>query len=121
MALYTGLLNSQCSIFRLSGYTGSYDYSSSDFGEVDETWSLIYTGVRCRKDMSSTGTLRLTGGMIETGGTTFYFKSDQDVEDGDRIELASKLYLVNDVIEVEGLSSIHHKEARVQLVDWEGQ
>jgi hypothetical protein len=118
MALYTGLLNSNCSVYRLSGYDGSYDYSGSDFGEADENWGLIYANVPCRKDINSTTTIRFTGGMIETGSISFYFKSDADVVDGDRIELDSKLYLVEDAVNVYGLNNLHHKEMRCKLIDW---
>jgi len=118
MALYDGLLNETCSVYRLGGYAGTHDYTSSDFGEVDELWTIMYSSVPCRKNMSSTGTLRLTGGMIEAGGTTVFVKSTADIVDGDRLVIAGEFWAVEDAVQVNGMNTLHHKEIRVRKIDW---
>lgn len=117
MGLFSGLLNSTCSIYRLSGRSG-FNFTLSDEGEVDETWSLISSGTACRLDRMSTPMGRDIGGLIERGTGMLFLEYGTNIEDRDRVLLGGKWYVVTDVTIVEGLVDPHHLECSVVLIDW---
>lgn len=116
---YLGLLNSTCSIYRMTGFEGNYDYTASTEGSVSETWTETYTNVECRVDRASTPIYRRPAGIVTMGQTTGFFLPDQDIVDGDRVYHDSNWYEVMDVVPIYGYNALHHKEAALRLLDQE--
>ncbi len=115
--MYSDLLNTTCMIYRLAGLT-DYDFSVSDEGEISENWELKYTDVKCRLDRRMSISRRRMDGVVETGSNMLFIESDVDLIEGDRIYANGKFYNVSDVIPVDGMRDLHHKEVVIQIIDW---
>jgi len=114
MTLFTGLLNSTCDIYR---QTSTYDASTTEYGEIDESWELSSSDVVCRLDLGGEPISQLRGGLIEMGIRRLFIPYATDILKNDKVVYGSDWYLVEDVSDIEGYSSFHHKEAMVRLTD----
>lgn len=116
MALYAGMLNNTCTIFRLSS---SFDVDSSEFGEIAESWGIVSSSVLCRLDVGSVPIRQIRGGLSEEGMRMLFVEEATDLRKNDRVLVDSEYYQVKDVKNIPGYSTYHHKEAPVELIDWE--
>lgn len=111
------LFNTTCRIYRLINYT-SYDFSTSNEGEVDEAWGIVHRSIPCRVDRARTPTNRRSDGMVEIGDRVLFCGPEIDIRDGDRTKVDEMFYTVVDVMPIYGFSDLHHYEVNIRLIDW---
>ena len=115
---YLDLLNTTCTIYRLSGISG-YDFSASDEGNVDESWDTVTSGVRCRVDIPHFMARRQSAGFIKTGTRMLFLPVNTDLRLGDRVLVDGISYSVVDSSSIVGMRDNHHVEATIEIIDWE--
>lgn len=111
------LFNTTCRIYRLINYT-NYDFSTSNEGEVDESWGIVHRSIDCRVDRARTPTNRRSDGMVEIGDRVLFCGPEIDIRDGDRVKVDELFYGVVDVMPIYGYSDLHHHEVNIRLIDW---
>lgn len=110
--MFTSLLNKTANISRKT-------LTQQAMGEVVETWSVVYSGLACRYNKK---TLKISDDSFRTYKTTttdymFFFDSGNDIILADRIEVDSKVFLVNEVVTLDGASTAHHMQVICSLVE----
>ena len=115
LALYDGLLNDTCTIYRISS---SFDVDTTEYGEMDETWGIVSSGTLCRLDIGSVPIRTTRGGWVETGMRSLFVQQATDLRKHDRVLVDGEYYAVDDVKQIVGYSTDHHKEANVSIIDW---
>lgn len=112
--LYSGLLNTTCTIFR---QTALYDPALTEYGEIDMVWETLYTGVVCRLDVGSVPMRQQRGGLVESGSRKLFVEVSVDIQKDDRVQVGSEYFSVVDVLTITGMIDSHHKEATLSLID----
>ncbi|MFW9928141.1 MAG: hypothetical protein ACFFD1_01990 [Candidatus Thorarchaeota archaeon] len=115
---YLDLLNRTCTIYRLSGID-DYDYSTSDEGEVTESWNSVSSDVRCRIDKPGFRGSRQQSGFIKAGSRRIFLPVETDLRLGDRLLVDGIYYSVSDSEVIDGMRDDHHIEGSIEIIDWE--
>jgi hypothetical protein len=115
---FIDLLNTTCTIYRLSGISG-YDFSASTDGSVTESWEEVEADVRCRIDRSYERANRKSEGFVKAGSRSIYLPVGTDLRMGDRILANGVYYSVSDSDAISGMRDYHHIEGAIEIIDWE--
>lgn len=114
---FRGFLNETAQVFRLPS-VDDYDFSVSEEGEVNESWTLQGT-VKCRTDRYRAPTNRLSGGLVESGQTMVFFLPTEDIQDSDRLIIEGNAYRVDDTMTIKRKNGrAHHIECLATVIDW---
>jgi hypothetical protein len=86
---------------------------------VDEEWGLVTEGVRCFLDVGQQPVRLTKGGLVETAGYPMFLSYETDIRLFDRVSVDSRYYSVDSLIYPLGYQGYDHKEASVNLIDWD--
>lgn len=106
---FSDLLNLTCTI-------QEQQKAQTNTGQITVSWMDKLTDVKTRKNVSRIPTVTEALGKVTVIETTFYFESDVDIAQGDRIVLDTEIY---DVITVVKDSSQHHLEVLASKISFE--
>jgi len=91
------------------------DSEYSKWGDATESTSDT-ADVKCFMNFMSQDDIEVKEGIFQSGDIRFFFKGDQTIDRGDRVQYSSAWYEVNDVVPMVLVGTTLMKEVRVKKV-----